>query len=295
MSRRLNNLDGTFGGVVVAAVSSKYLTNFYESLQLPKRTKMLLFYEKNKKLLLGELDDPRDLELVRKALDKEDAGDKRHALLETTGADGDTRLIGYTNYPNLNISIAVALHGDDIFAQWWAERQKDFLLLTGFVLFVVLLGGFAMNTLRQVRRVERSEKTAVMASQAKSDFLANMSHELRTPLNAIIGFSEMLDSGYFGTLNNKQKERVHDIHMCGTHLLELINDILEFSKGAAGKLELKEEKMNIGALVAECKRFFTERAQRHKVDLVDIVPRDLPRIIADQRKIKQVLMSQICP
>lgn len=293
MSRRLNKLDGTFGGVVVAAVSSRYLTDFYESLKLPEHTKMLLFYEKNKKLLLGELDDPRDLEVVKKALDRDDVADKRHALIETKGADGNTRLLGYTNYPNLNIAIALVLHGDDIFAQWWAERQKDFFLLVGFTLFVGLLGSFALNTLRQVRRVERSEKTAVLASQAKSDFLANMSHELRTPLNAIIGFSEMLDSGYFGTLNSKQKERVHDIHMCGTHLLELINDILEFSKGAAGKLELKEEKINVGTLVAECTRFFSERAQRHKVDLVDIVPRDLPRIMADQRKIKQVLINLI--
>lgn len=292
MSRRLNKLDGTFGGVVVAAVSSNYLTDFYRSLRLPARTRMLLFYE-GKKLLLGELDDPRDLEVVRTAITSHNTDAPSHILVETKGIDGDKRIISHTNFPNFNIGITLVMHGDDVFAQWWNERQKDVLLLIGFSLFIALLGSFAINTLRQVRRVERSEKTAVMASQAKSDFLANMSHELRTPLNAIIGFSEMLDSGYFGTLNAKQKERIHDIHMCGTHLLELINDILEFSKGAAGKLELKEDKVNISTLVTECTRFFTERAQKQKVDLVDIVPRDLPRLKADQRKIKQVLINLI--
>ncbi len=292
MSRRLNKLDGSFGGVVVVAVSSNYLTDFYKSLQLPEHMRMLLFYE-NKKLLLGELDDPKDLPIVQKSIKDQSETKEGYVVQETKGADGDLRIISYSSFPNLNIGISLIAHGDDIFANWWHERQQDFLLSIGFVSFVLLLGGFALNTLRQVRRVERSEKTALLASQAKSDFLANMSHELRTPLNAIIGFSEMLDSGYFGTLNSKQKERIHDIHMCGAHLLELINDILEFSKGAAGKLELKEEKINLQALVTECTRFFSERAQQNKVDLVENVAREMPRIIADQRKLKQVLINLI--
>jgi signal transduction histidine kinase len=294
MSRRINKLDGSFGGIVVAAVSSNYLTDFYNSLQVAGRTKMLLMVE-DQKLLIGKLDDPRDLEIIRDELKVRDVKEMKpgiHTSVTSQGWDKELRIISYSYLPDLHIAIALLMHGDDVFSQWWQERKQDVLLFGVFTLFIALLSAFSLVMLKQIRRGERSEKTAIVASQAKSEFLANMSHELRTPLNAIIGFSEMLDSGYFGVLNSKQKERVHDIHMCGTHLLELINDILEFSKGEAGKLELKEDKINVNALVGECVRFFSERARQQKVDLVDSIPRDL-RIMADQRKLKQVIINLV--
>src|SRR5690606_18738007 len=118
-------------------------------------------------------------------------------------------------------------YGQDILAGWRDSRINDLIFLAIFALFVIAIAIFALLAARQMRRVQHSERTAVLASQAKSEFLANMSHELRTPLNAIIGISEMMEAGYFGKLNQKQKERIHDINYCGTHLLELINDILE--------------------------------------------------------------------
>ena len=295
MSRRISKLDGSFGGIVVAAVSSNYLTDFYNSLQVTGRTKMLLMVE-DQKLLIGKLDDPRDMEIIHDELKVRDVKEMQpgiHTSVNAHGWDRELRIISYSYLPDLHIAIALVMHGDDVFAEWWKERRQDVLLFSVFTLFIVLLSAFSLMMWRQIKRGERSEKTAIVASQAKSEFLANMSHELRTPLNAIIGFSEMLDSGYFGVLNGKQKERVHDIHMCGTHLLELINDILEFSKGEAGKLELKEDKVNLNTLVAECVRFFSERARVQKVELVDAVSRELPRVLADQRKLKQVIINLV--
>ena len=93
-----------------------------------------------------------------------------------------------------------------------------------------------------------------------------MSHELRTPLNAIIGFSEMMNAGYFGPLNPKQKERMHDINLCGSHLLQLISDILEFSKGDAGKLELVEEKVDVSEIVNESLRIMNGEIEQGHAD-----------------------------
>jgi signal transduction histidine kinase len=152
---------------------------------------------------------------------------------------------------------------------------------------------FAMAGAKQMLRVQRSERGAVLASQAKSDFLANMSHELRTPLNAIIGFSEMIEAGYFGKVNMKQKERIHDIHFCGTHLLELINDILEFSKGEAGKIELHIDKVSVGKVINESVRVFAERSRSEGVTVVSNAPKDMPLVMADTRKIKQILLNLI--
>ena len=89
------------------------------------------------------------------------------------------------------------------------------------------------------REIADKSRQLEVASQHKSEFLANMSHELRTPPNAIIGFSEVLTERMFGELNEKQAEYLKDIYASGTHLLSLIDDILDLSKIEAGRMELE--------------------------------------------------------
>ncbi len=103
----------------------------------------------------------------------------------------------------------------------------------------------------------------------------------------------MLNSNYFGPLNPKQKERMHDINLCGNHLLHLISDILEFSKGEAGKLELVEERCKVQDLVQEVVRMMGEKIKAKGINLILDVAGDLPRIFADKRKIKQVLINLV--
>jgi signal transduction histidine kinase len=160
-------------------------------------------------------------------------------------------------------------------------------------LFGSILSFFAIAMAKQIVRVQESEGAAILASQTKSEFLANMSHELRTPLNAIIGFSEMINSGYFGPLNAKQKERIHDINLCGSHLLQLITDILEFSKGDAGKLELIEEKVDLGEIVNEGVRIMNGKIKTKGLHLVVALEPDLACIWGDKRKIRQVLINLV--
>jgi GAF domain-containing protein len=97
----------------------------------------------------------------------------------------------------------------------------------------------ALENVRLFHELEAANRELSAASQHKSEFLANMSHELRTPLNAIIGFSEVLTDRMFGELNEKQEEYLKDIYASGTHLLSLINDILDLSKIEAGRMELE--------------------------------------------------------
>src|SRR5690606_2907147 len=139
-----------------------------------------------------------------------------------------------------------------------------------------------------------SEKTrAETANRSKSEFLANMSHELRTPLNAIIGFSEIMGSGLFGELGSpKYKEYAADIHASGTHLLELINDILDMSKIEAGRMTLETQDIEISDVVEESLRLVSGRADMANVTIENELPA-LPTVKADKRAVKQVLLNRL--
>jgi signal transduction histidine kinase len=130
------------------------------------------------------------------------------------------------------------------------------------------------------------------ASKSKSAFLAAMSHELRTPLNAIIGFSEVMTMQAFGSVGDSRYQNyVRDIHKSGKHLLALINDILDLSRLDAGKAELHEEPVQIGPLVADCLRMVERQAHDAGLALTQDVASGLPRLLADERRIKQVLIN----
>lgn len=136
--------------------------------------------------------------------------------------------------------------------------------------------------------IERAE----VANRTKSELMANMSHELRTPLNAIIGFSDTILNGVFGALNNaRYEEYMHDIHDSGKHLLELINDILDVSAIEAGKLELHPEPLDVEELVRASLRLVQHRADANQIKTEIKVQANLPGLMGDARRIKQVLLN----
>jgi signal transduction histidine kinase len=139
--------------------------------------------------------------------------------------------------------------------------------------------------------VEAKNAQLAQASQMKSKFLAAMSHELRTPLNAIIGFSEVLDARMFGQLNEKQAEYVKDIHESGRHLLSLINDILDLSKIEAGRMELALSPFDLHQLLESATLLVQERAAKHGLTLEVSIDERLGSIVADQLKLKQILLN----
>ena len=137
-----------------------------------------------------------------------------------------------------------------------------------------------------------AKEAAEIANASKSQFLANMSHELRTPLNAIIGFSEVMRTEMFGPMENaRYKDYIGDIHRSSTHLLSLINDILDLSKIEANKFELHESEMSFAQQLDTCHRIMLARAREEKVKLVVTVAPHLPNIRADARAVKQIILN----
>ena len=149
----------------------------------------------------------------------------------------------------------------------------------------------AIQNARQFDEIQDKSRQLEAANRHKSDFLANMSHELRTPLNAIIGFSEVLGEKMFGELNDKQLEYLRDIHSSGHHLLALINDILDLSKIEAGRMELDLASFDLHGLLEGATMLVRERAGRHGLTLGLEVADELHDWVADERKVKQVVIN----
>jgi signal transduction histidine kinase len=145
-----------------------------------------------------------------------------------------------------------------------------------------------------------AEATAVAAEQARPetdaggrlDFLAKVSHEVRTPLNSIIGFAELMLQERFGPIGNKRYSGyVEDIHHSGLYALSLLNDLLDISKIDAGKFELNFTAVDVPEIVEDCAASLQPLAKRSRIVLRTSLAPELPTVVADPRRLKQVLLN----
>jgi len=172
-------------------------------------------------------------------------------------------------------------------------------IIIGFLVFLCILLIVSHKTeLIITKQHEANLELAEAATTAKaenlekSQFLANVSHELRTPLNAIIGFSEMLKNEAKESIHEqKHHDYIGDIHSSGVHLLSLINDILDYSKAEAGKLELDISEVNAHKMVQNCMRLVGPRAESGQVRLIEDLPKEQLTMITDGKKFKQILLN----
>ena len=149
----------------------------------------------------------------------------------------------------------------------------------------------AANLQIQQNHLVTTNQELVRATKLKDEFLATMSHELRTPLNAILGMSECLQEEVFGTINERQAKSIATIEHSGQHLLALINDILDVSKIAAGKLELEISTVCIATLCESSFTFIKQQARQKQIYLKTRLSPELGTILIDERRMRQVLMN----
>jgi len=144
---------------------------------------------------------------------------------------------------------------------------------------------------QRTQELEQEKRISEAANRAKSEFLATMSHELRTPLNAILGLSYILEQQLFGTLNPKQSEYISHIHSSGDHLLLLINDILDLAKVESGRETLTLTPVAIPELCRYCLALVREQAYDRGLQLVSQIDPTVQTCIADERRLKQILLN----
>ena len=245
-------------------------------------------------------------------------GAREPEFLRLGAGDGATALIRLHPSSSFPLTVVAAMPEDFIFDEWLREEAKSFgiafaalgLLAVG----AVRLSRSAAAQEQHARQAEmnaeafaaaraeaeaqraaeaEARREAAEANRAKSDFLAMMSHELRTPLNAILGFSEVIAQRTLGDgAITKYAGYAEDIHRSGSHLLSLINDILDLSKIEAGRYELNIEEFDLSDTIAQC------------MDLVQFRDDDGPKVPirytsepchvhADRRAVKQILLNLV--
>ncbi|MEG4454395.1 PAS domain S-box protein [Microcoleus sp. N9_A1] len=136
-----------------------------------------------------------------------------------------------------------------------------------------------------------SNEELIRATRLKDEFLANMSHELRTPLNAILGMSEGLQDRVFGIVNERQIKALQTIERSGSHLLELINDILDVAKIESGQMELDCTPVSVNHLCQSSLAFISQQALQKRLQLETKLQLNLPDLLIDERRIRQVLIN----
>jgi PAS domain S-box-containing protein len=178
----------------------------------------------------------------------------------------------------------VALPGQGI--RWFRAETQPELQPNGDVIW----DGVVLDVTDR-REVELANKALAKATQTKDQFLANMSHELRTPLSAILGMTEGLKQGLYGETTEGQLATLGVVEESGLHLLELINEILDLAKIETGNASLNFSSVDVAELCKSCLDFVSPQAKQKRIKLLLNSDWNLPRLQADQTKLRQILIN----
>jgi two-component system cell cycle sensor histidine kinase PleC len=176
-----------------------------------------------------------------------------------------------------------------------------FLTFVSLLLVILILIMFYLH-FSNTQMLVKQHKTNIELQQIKEaleqenanklKFFASVTHELRTPLNAIIGFAELIKSETLGSIDNPQyKEYVDDIYNAGTHLLTLINDVLDFSKAESSSLTVEKVKFNLNKIIDSCLNMLLPKLKETGINLKKEIPNKQLLVIADPKRMKQVIIN----
>ncbi len=192
-------------------------------------------------------------------------------------------------YPNTHLNYWTCRNGGQRLIEWSNTALRD---ESGKVAYCVAIGIDVTERKQAEEDLQLAKEEAESANRAKSEFLANMSHELRTPLNAVIGFAEILENQMFGEMgDSRYGDYARDIRTSATHLLGIINNILDLSKVEAGRLELIDAPTDVADVLSSCLNIVKAMTHANEVSFRIEADADLPYLMTDERMLRQILLN----
>ncbi|WP_207478923.1 sensor histidine kinase [Arenibaculum pallidiluteum] len=297
-SRRLDHPDGSFAGVVLGALEPEHFQNFYAALERPHGETILLM-DTGGTVIAGHSREGVAEGTIAPDLKLHGAGGATDGVqIADTGQDW--HIVAVRKVGELPMVVQVSVSGEQML-QGWRRQAIQQGIMAACLAVASILGALLMardmrrrNSMSlalaaECARAEQARQAAEQASRAKSNFLAAMSHELRTPLNAIIGFSDLLRGGDPRNPGSA-REYADDIHTAGTHLLHLINSVLDLSKIEAGKTTTVHEPTDLEGIVRSAVRMLLPEAEAKGISL-EVDGAAVPRISADGMKLRQAVLN----